>query len=194
MPSPFVLSTLDPYSTQLTPSTSPILQNYTLPILLRLPKPGFAISPHLAELIDATSPGYSLHSAARSSSSTKSNKITGGGTAFLITEPATIINSSAHSYSSFEYSSITLKLHNSKLSIVNLYCPPPPSPYSQPYSVNIDQLSSLLTHVSTTPNEFILTGDFNPLDAGRRSTDFAQTPYAAGSLLTDGTVYERSGW
>ena len=34
----------------------------------------------------------------------------------------------------------------------------------------------------------------NPLDAGRRSTDFAQTPYAAGSLLTDGTVYERSGW
>ena len=29
---------------------------------------------------------------------------------------------------------------------------------------------------------------------GRRSTDFAQTPYAAGSLLTDGTVYERSGW
>ena len=37
-------------------------------------------------------------------------------------------------------------------------------------------------------------GNFNPLDAGRRSTDFAQTPYAAGSLLTDGTVYERSGW
>ena len=32
----------------------------------------------------------------------------------------------------------------------------------------------------------------NPLDAGRRSTDFAQTPYAAGSLLTDGTVYELS--
>ena len=36
--------------------------------------------------------------------------------------------------------------------------------------------------------------DINPLDAGRWSTDFAQTPYAAGSLLTDGTVYERSGW
>ena len=35
---------------------------------------------------------------------------------------------------------------------------------------------------------------FNPLDAGRWSTDFAQTPYAAGSLLIDGTVYERSGW
>ena len=34
---------------------------------------------------------------------------------------------------------------------------------------------------------------FNSLDAGRRYTDFAQTPYASGSLLTDGTVYERSG-
>ena len=33
----------------------------------------------------------------------------------------------------------------------------------------------------------------NPLDAGRRLTDFAQTSYAAGSLLTDCTVYERSG-
>ena len=40
----------------------------------------------------------------------------------------------------------------------------------------------------------IITTLFNPLDAGRRSTDFAQTPYTAGSLLTDGTVYERSGW
>ena len=40
---------------------------------------------------------------------------------------------------------------------------------TQPFSVFIDQLSSLLVHVSTTPNEFILTGDFNihvvdPLD------------------------------
>ena len=70
-----------------------------------------------AELIGATPPGYSLHSADRSSSSSKSNTITGGGTAFFIKEPATIINSSALSYSSFEYYYITLKLHNSKLSI-----------------------------------------------------------------------------
>ena len=41
---------------------------------------------------------------------------------------------------------------------------------------------------------FIQQLSINPLDAGRRSTDFAQTPYAAGSLLTDVTVYERSGW
>ena len=64
-------------------------------------------------------------------------------------------------YTSFEYSSINLKLNNSKLFMFNLYRPPPPSPYSQPFSVYIDQLSSLLTHVSTTPNEFIITGVFN---------------------------------
>ena len=34
----------------------------------------------------------------------------------------------------------------------------------------------------------------NPLDAGSRLTDFAQSSNAAGSLLTDCTVYERSGW
>ena len=39
----------------------------------------------------------------------------------------------------------------------------------------------------------VVNMDFNPLDAGRRLTDFAQTSYAAGSLLTDCTVYERSG-
>ena len=33
----------------------------------------------------------------------------------------------------------------------------------------------------------------NPLDAGSRLTDFAQSSNAAGSLLTDCTVYERSG-
>ena len=33
----------------------------------------------------------------------------------------------------------------------------------------------------------------NPLDAGRRLTDFSQTSYAAGSRLTYKTVNQRSG-
>ena len=33
----------------------------------------------------------------------------------------------------------------------------------------------------------------NPLDAGRRLTDFSQTSYAAGSRLTYCTVNQRSG-
>ena len=34
---------------------------------------------------------------------------------------------------------------------------------------------------------------FNPLDAGRRLTDFSQTSYVAGSRLTYKTVNQRSG-
>ena len=48
--------------------------------------------------------------------------------------------------------------------------------------------------LSLTLSLYMIDLNVNPLDAGRRSTDFAQTPYAARSLLTDGTVYERSGW
>ena len=49
----------------------------------------------------------------------------------------------------------------SNLSIFNVYRPAPPSRYSQPFSVFLDQFSSFLTHISTTPHEFVLTGDFN---------------------------------
>ena len=41
-----------------------------------------------------------------------------------------------------------------------LYRPPPPSPYSQPYTTFIDQLICSYSYVKY-PHEFILTGDFN---------------------------------
>ena len=41
--------------------------------------------------------------------------------------------------------------------------------------------------------DFWLKNIINPLDAGSRLTDFAQSSNAAGSLLSDCTVYERSG-
>ena len=62
----------------------------------------------LAELIDSTSPGYSLFSASRSHNSNSSKPISAGGNAFLIKEPF-IDNSVSHHYSSFAYSSIMLK-------------------------------------------------------------------------------------
>ena len=44
------------------------------------------------------------------------------------------------------------------------------------------------------PNvEFHKANCVNPLDAGRRLTDFSQTSYAAGSRLTYCTVNQRSG-
>ena len=61
-----------------------------------------------AELIDSILPGYSLFFAPRTSASHPSKTTSGGGTAFIEKEPATILKSTAHSYSSFEYSSITL--------------------------------------------------------------------------------------
>ena len=41
-------------------------------------------------------------------------------------------------------------------------------------------------------NDFMIVA-INPLDAGRRLTDFSQTSYAAGSRLTYKTVNQRSG-
>ena len=71
-----------------------------------------------AELIDSTPPGYSLFSASRTYTGNPSKPILARGTAFLIKE-SFIQNSTAYDYSSFEYSSITLKFpkHNSHCSI-----------------------------------------------------------------------------
>ena len=87
-----------------------------------------------AELINSIPPGYSLFSAPRTSASHPSKTTSGGGTAFLVKEPATILNSSAHSYSFFEYSSIALKIIKTLLTFFNIYRPPPPSSHSQPFS------------------------------------------------------------
>ena len=123
-----------------------------------------------AELIDSTPPGYFLFSAPRTSASHPSKTTSGGGTAFLVKEPATILNSTAHFYSSFEYSSITFKITKTLLTIFNIYHPPPPSPHSQPFSTFLNQFSSFLSSATTTLHDFIIAGDFNihvddPLDS-----------------------------
>ena len=116
-----------------------------------------------AELIDATSSGYTLFTAPRTSPSSisKNNGVHGSGTAFLLKEPSTILPSSAHVYSSFEYSSITIKLPMSNLAVFKSIPATSSTPYSQPFTTFIDQFSSFLTHLSITPHEFILTRDFN---------------------------------
>ena len=126
-----------------------------------------------AEIIDSTPSCYSLFSASRSHTSNPSKPILAGGTAFLIKEPF-IQNSAAHHYSSFEYSSITVKFSKAQLTLFNVYRPPPPSPYSQPFSTFHNQFSSFLFHAATTPHEFFITGDFNihvdDLGEDRKST------------------------
>ena len=61
-------------------------------------------------------------------------------------------------------SSVTLKLHNSKLTVFNVYRPPPASTKSRksvPFSLFLAELDTLLSLAATTPHEFLITGDFN---------------------------------
>src|SRR6218665_2637185 len=46
-----------------------------------------------------------------------------GGSAFLIREPATVLDSPNHMYKTLEPSSVTLKLSTSKLTIFSIYRP-----------------------------------------------------------------------
>jgi hypothetical protein len=57
-----------------------------------------------AELFDATPYGFSLISNPRPVSTTKISSIVGGGTAFLICHPDSLIATPSYSFSSFEIS------------------------------------------------------------------------------------------
>jgi hypothetical protein len=106
------------------------------------------ISPNTtsAELFDATPPGFSLISNPRPVSASKISSIVGGGTAFLIRQPYSLLSSPSYSFSSFEISNVTLKLPKGKLSVFNIYRPPTSLSKSQ-------NKSSFLTFLKT----------FNPL-------------------------------
>ena len=67
-----------------------------------------------------------------------------GGTAFLIREPASVLDSLNYMYKTFKSSSVTLKLPTSKLTIFNIYRPPNSS---VPFSTNsTPSFLSLLPH------------------------------------------------
>ncbi|MCP4492377.1 MAG: hypothetical protein GY820_34475, partial [Gammaproteobacteria bacterium] len=114
-----------------------------------------------AVLIDYTVPAYSLISYPRTSSSNKSSRNVGGGTAFLVREPFSQLPSTISTSTSFEASAITLKLRSSKLTVFNVYRPPPSSNYAKPFSTFLEEFHSFLCSAATTPHEFLITGDFN---------------------------------
>ena len=114
------------------------------------------------ELAHCTPPNYSLLSFPRPFNRPNTNsEAAAGGTAFLIREPFTQLPSYENSFTSFESSSVTLKLPGSKISVFNVYRPPSSSHYSKPNSVFLDEFNSFLSLAATTPHEFIITGDFN---------------------------------
>ena len=114
------------------------------------------------ELAHCTPTNYSLLSFPRPFNSPNNKpEAAAGGTAFLIREPFTQLPSSENTFTSFESSSVTLKLPGSKISVFNVYRPPSGSHYSKPNSVFLDEFNSFLSLAATTPHEFIITGDFN---------------------------------
>jgi hypothetical protein len=64
------------------------------------------------------------------------------------------------SFTSFEFSSVTLALPSSKLTVFNIYRPHDSS-NSQPFSAFLDQFQTFLSSALTIPHDFLFTGDFN---------------------------------
>jgi len=92
-----------------------------------------------------------------------SSQAVGSGTGFLIREPFTQLPTSHTEFSSFESSSVTLKLlyliQENRYSIYIVLLRLPPSPNL--FFVFLDQFNSFLSFAATTSHEFIITGDFN---------------------------------
>jgi exonuclease III len=118
-----------------------------------------------AELRNAPPPGFSLVSCPRPAPANLTSHVVGGGTAFLVREPAHIVNTPFNQkFKSFEMSSLTLKLRTSKLTVFNVYRPPPANTKSRksvPFSFFLAELDTFLSLAATTPHEFLITGDFN---------------------------------
>src|SRR6218665_3527882 len=138
-----------------------LASSFRPPDLIALQETKISTSSTDAHISYSKPPGYSLHSFPRITPSSKSPEISGGGSAFLVREPAIVLNSSRHTFKSFECSFITLQLASDTLTVFNIYRPPTSSNYSQKPSVFLDEFASLLSLAATTPNEFVLVGDFN---------------------------------
>ena len=104
-----------------------------------------------SELATLTPSGYELSSCPRHTGN-------GGGVAFLVRQPLSY-TVDTYSFSSFE----ALKLHYSKLSVLNIYRPPDSSSTSQSFSFStfLAEFDSVLSVFATLPNPFVITGDFN---------------------------------
>ena len=117
-----------------------------------------------AQLSDSTPHGFTLISNPRPVPPTCISSVVGGGTAFLIREPLTLISSPSATFKSFELSTVTLKLPHSKLSLFNIYRPPSSSAKSRntaSFSQFLEDFKTLISSISTLPHDFLITGDFN---------------------------------
>ena len=68
--------------------------------------------------------GFTIISNPRPVSSSIISSVVGGGTAFLIRQPCTLLTCLIPTFNSFEISGMTLKLSKSKFTVYNIYRPP----------------------------------------------------------------------
>jgi len=90
--------------------------------------------------------------------------IVGGGTAFLLCEPCNFFPRPTATFKSFELPSVTIKLTHSNLALYNIYRPPQSntkSRHSVSFSQFLEDFQTLISSVSTSPHEFLITADFN---------------------------------
>ena len=117
-----------------------------------------------AELLDATPPGFTLISNPRPVSSSTISSVVGGGTAFLIRQPCTLLTCPTPTFNSFEISGLTLKLSKSKFTVYNIYRPPisqAKSRIKSSFSQFLDDFQCFISSVATLSHDFLITGDFN---------------------------------
>src|SRR6218665_2291905 len=123
------------------------------PDLIALQETKISTSSTDAHISYSKPPGHSLLSFPRITPSSKSAKISGDGSTFLVREPAIVLNSYRHTFKSFECSSITLHLASDILTVFNIYTVLLPRLITQKSSVFLDEFGSLLSLAATTPNE-----------------------------------------
>jgi exonuclease III len=121
------------------------------------------ISPNTtsAQLFDAIPHGFTFISTPRPVPNSCTSSTVGGGTAFLVRDPCKLLSSPTSTFNSFEMSTVTIKLRHSNLTLYNIYRPPPSTAKPVSFSQFLDDFQTLISSVSTSPHEFIITGDFN---------------------------------
>ena len=119
-----------------------------------------------SEIMSILPTGYEMFLANRD---TKLPDARGGGVALLFRKPYTLLNNHSHKFASFEAISATVKISTCTLHVVSVYRPPCTSTYAKPFSVFMTEFSALLSSLTSTKSDFVITGDFNihgdqPLD------------------------------
>jgi hypothetical protein len=113
-----------------------------------------------AEIFDAIPLGFTFLSTPRPVPDARTSSVIGGGTAFLIRVPFTLLSSPTTTFKSFEMLTVT----HSKHALFNIYLPPSSPAKSRDvasFSQFLEDLQTLISSISTTPFEFLITNDFN---------------------------------